>query len=104
MHPCLPPGKRQTPMTTRLLCAKNQSARALGIFHRQDHSPAVRRSILTLGSGGDAVGGEAQGGCACCAGRGEGVGGRATLPAVRVEKEGISYEMACFKVSGGGII
>ena len=55
------------PFYTRPLLAKNQSARALGIFQRGDRPPLIRQGILTLGSCGRVERGVAQGGCACCA-------------------------------------
>ena len=57
------------PFYTRPLLTKNQSARALGIFQRGDRPPPIRQGILTLGRGRVDVS-EAQGGCACCAVRG----------------------------------
>ena len=66
-HPHLPPGQRQMPFYTQPHFAKNQSALALGILQRTDRPPAFWQGILTLERSGRVGGGEAQGGCACCA-------------------------------------
>ena len=50
------------PFYTRSLLAKNQSARALGIFQRADRPPAFRQRHPDFLGSGRVVGSEAQGG------------------------------------------